>query len=100
LHVQARQKINPEEQELIMQLSPLYLEKIQAAEQRGEQKGRQAGERALTLKLLQKRFGSLSAEMQGQIAGLSVERLERLVEGLLDFNNVEELVDWLDRDSN
>ena len=35
-----------------MQLSPLYLEKIQAAEQRGELKGRQTGELTLTLKLI------------------------------------------------
>ena len=82
-----------------MQLSPLSLEKIQAAEQRGEQrgelKGRQAGELALTLKLLQKRFGFI-AEQVGQIAGLPVERLEDLAEELLDFNTIEELFDWLD----
>ena len=92
--LEARQKINSEEQELIMQLSPLSLEKIQAAEQRGEQrgelKGRQAGELALTLKLLQKRFGFI-AEQVGQIAGLPVERLEDLAEELLDFNTIEEL---------
>lgn len=92
-----------------MQLSPLYLEKIQAAEQRGEQRGeqkgrevgeitgRQAGELALTLKLLQKRFGSLTEEIQAQIAGLSIERLQDLTEVLLDFNTIEELVSWLDR---
>lgn len=80
-----------------MQLSPLYLEKIQAAEQRGELKGRQTGELTLTLKLLQKRFGSLT-ETLAQIAGLPVERLEDLAEVLLDFNTVEELSGWLDRD--
>ncbi len=89
--LEARQKINSEEQELIMQLSPLYLEKIQAAEQRGKLKGRQAGELALTLKLLQKRFGFISEQVQGQIAGLPVERLEDLAEELLDFNTIEEL---------
>lgn len=97
--LEARQKINSQEQELIMQLSPLYLEKIQAAEQRGEQrgelKGRQAGELALTLKLLQKRFGTLEEQVQGQITGLPVERLEDLAEELLDLNTVEELVGWL-----
>ena len=97
--LEARQKINSEEQELIMQLSPLSLEKIQAAEQRGEQrgelKGRQAGELALTLKLLQKRFGPLSEETQAKIAGLPVERLEALAEKLLDFTKLEELVSWL-----
>ena len=81
-----------------MQLSPLYLEKIQAAEQRGELKGRQTGELTLTLKLLQKRFGSLTETLQAQIAGLPVERLEDLAEVLLDFNTVEELSGWLDRD--
>lgn len=99
--LETRQKINAEEQELIMQLSPLYLEKIQAAEQRGEQrgeiKGRQAGEAALTLKLLQKRLGLLSETTRRKIAQLSVEHLESLAEELLDFNNVEELLGWLDR---
>jgi hypothetical protein len=97
--LEARQKINPEEQELIMQLSPLYLEKIQAAEQaaelRGASQGRQAGELALILKQLQKRFGSLSEETQAKITELPVERLEALAEELLDFTKVEELIGWL-----
>ena len=36
--------------------------------------------------------------LQAQIAGLPVERLEDLAEVLLDFNTVEELSGWLDRD--
>lgn len=91
----ARQKNNPEEQDLIMQLSPLYLEKIQAAEQAAELRGELRGELALTLKLLQKRFGPLSEETQAKIAGLPVERLEALAEKLLDFTKLEELVSWL-----
>ena len=42
--LEARETIEPEEQELIMQLSPLYLEKLQAAQQVGEQLGEQRGE--------------------------------------------------------
>jgi hypothetical protein len=41
--LEARSNIEPEEQELIMQLSPLYLEKIQAAELVGEQRGEVKG---------------------------------------------------------
>ena len=41
--LEARETREPEEEDLMMQLSPLFLEKIQAAEQQGEVKGRQEG---------------------------------------------------------
>ena len=48
----------------MMQLSPLFLEKIQAAEQQGEVKGRQEGKteqgQALVFRLLNRRVGSIS----------------------------------------
>ncbi len=105
--LEKKKKIEAEERNLIMQLSPLYLEKIQAAEARGTQQGiqqgmqqgiqqgRQVGELAIVMKQLQRCFGNLSEEIREKIAGLSVERLEVLAEELLDFATVEDLENWL-----
>jgi hypothetical protein len=57
--LEARQTQEPEEEDLMMQLSPLFLEKLQAAEDRGEVKGHQAGRtqegQALVLRQLNRR---------------------------------------------
>jgi predicted transposase YdaD len=83
-----------------MQLSPLYLEKIQAAElvgeERGRQEGRQEGESELVLRLLKKRVGDISPAVQVQIKALPLARLEALGEALLDFTGAIDLDRWLD----
>lgn len=91
LELEAKQTIETEERELIMQLSPLLLEKIEAAEQRG----RQEGEFGLILRLLKKRVGVITPEIQMQIEALSLDRLEILGEDLLDFTSVADLGLWL-----
>jgi hypothetical protein len=88
----AKASIEPEERDLIMQLSPLYLEKIQAAERIGGQKEAQT----LILRLLNKRLGTLSPELQLDVKDLSLDRLEDLGEALLDFSQMNDLVVWLD----
>ena len=97
--LEARATIEPEEQELIMQLSPLYLEKIQAAElvgeERGRQEGRQEGESELVLRLLKKRVGDISPAVKAQIKALPLARLEALGEDLLDFTGAIDLERWL-----
>ena len=54
-----------------MQLSPLYLEKIQAAEQIAEQRGRQEGEMIgearMIMRLLNRRLGSVPTGVSAQI---------------------------------
>ena len=73
--LEARETIEPDEQELIMQLSPLYLEKIQAAERvgeergeaRGEARGKAEGEAGLMVRLLTRRFGSIKVDVTAQI---------------------------------
>jgi Domain of unknown function (DUF4351) len=87
----AKANIEPEERDLIMQLSPLYLEKIQAAERIGGQKEAQT----LILRQLNKRMGILSPELQLQVKALSLARLEELGEALLDFVNLADLETWL-----
>jgi Domain of unknown function (DUF4351) len=90
--LEARAIIEPEEQNLIMQLSPLYLEKIHAAEQVGRQDERQA----LILRLLTKRVGTVSAEMEARVKVLSLAMLEELFDAALDFTQMNDLMMWLD----
>ena len=98
--LEARETIEPEEQELIMQLSPLYLEKLQAAQQVGEQLGEQRGEvrhaQAQTLRLLNRRVGDVSTEILARVNVLSLERLDDLHDAALDFTKVSDLIAWLD----
>jgi Domain of unknown function (DUF4351) len=98
--LEARETIEPEEQELIMQLSPLYLEKLQAAQQVGEQLGEQRGEvrhaQAQTLRLLNRRVGDLSADVLAKVNALPLEQLDELHDAALDFTKVSDVTDWLD----
>jgi Domain of unknown function (DUF4351) len=101
--LEARINIEPEEQELIMQLSPLYLEKIQAAEDIGRQAGLLEGEQqgeikeaqTLILRQLKRRVGNVSVDLESQIKTLPLAQLEELGEALLDFSQMDDLVTWL-----
>ncbi|MBW4580341.1 MAG: DUF4351 domain-containing protein [Tildeniella nuda ZEHNDER 1965/U140] len=54
-------------------------------------------EEALTLirRLLNRKVGALSDDLQAQIQPLSVTQLEELGEALLDFDALADLVNWL-----
>ncbi len=67
---------------------------IEQGIQQGIQQGRQDGIAALTLRLLQRRIGKVSAETETRIHALSVEQLENLGEACLDFSQPEDLVGW------
>jgi len=82
-------KIALEEQEGVMQIVTSWLEE-------GRQQGLQQGESNLILRLLTRRVGSLSAELEAQIRELSVPQLEELGEALLDFSGSADLVAWLE----
>ncbi len=85
--LEAQQSKKTEEQELIVQLSPLYLAEIQAAEERGE--------KSIVIRLLKRRVGDLSVQVQDKIKSLPVEKLENLGDALLDFSGIEDLTNWL-----
>ncbi len=78
--LEARTNIESEDRELIMQLSPLYLEQLQAARQEGEQRGEQRGEQQkqqeIALKMLQK---NLPLETIVEFTELSIEQLQTLL---------------------
>ena len=91
VELEAKQNIEPEEQALIMQLSPLLLERIAASEQRGELKGYQE----LVLRILRRKIGDLSLELEAQVRRLSLVQAEELGEALLDFTHTDDLFQWL-----
>jgi len=88
----ARQDLDSEDRELIMELSPLYLERIQDATTRGVEK--------TVIRQLRRRFGSLSANLEERVRFLPSDRLENLAEALLDFQNEADLIAWLEGTNN
>ncbi|MBD6619362.1 DUF4351 domain-containing protein [Komarekiella sp. 'clone 1'] len=85
--------------EELMRESPLYQEILQEGVQQGIQlgiqQGIQQGEVTLALRLLTRRLGTVSPELQAQIQQLSSVQLEALSEALLDFSTTEDLIAWL-----
>jgi heme oxygenase len=93
-NIEANQPVDQEEEDLVLRLSPIYLEKIQEAEQRGEQIGSR-----LIIKQLQRRFGVLSADITEKISALPVNQIETLGENIFDFSDMGELTAWLNQNS-
>ena len=67
----------------------------QEGRQEGRQQGRQQGQIELTMRLLNRRLGQLNPDTETQISELSMNKLEDLVEVLLDFSKAEDLTAWL-----
>jgi len=84
-----------------MRESVIYQDIRDEAKAEGRAEGRAEGQReegvAFVLRLLRKRFGQVSLDVEKRIQGLSVSQLEDLGEALLDFNTQADLVDWLNR---
>lgn len=68
---------------------------VTTGERIGYERGKQEGEQRLILRLLQRRVGELSPELQERIQSLSLNQLETLGEALLDFTAMEDLLNWL-----
>jgi hypothetical protein len=62
---------------------------------RGEAQGEARGEAKVTLRLLSRRCGPLSAEQESLIRSLPLPQLEALAEALLDFEGMADLNAWL-----
>jgi hypothetical protein len=69
--LEARTIIQPEDRDLIMQLSPLYLEQLQAAKEEGEQQKQQE----IALKMLRE---NIPFDVIERVTGLSIDRLQKL----------------------
>jgi predicted transposase/invertase (TIGR01784 family) len=73
--LESQTNIQLEDRDLIMQLSPLYLEKIQAAEQKGKLEGEQQKQQEIAVKMMQK---NISLETIAELTELSIEQLQSL----------------------
>jgi Domain of unknown function (DUF4351) len=95
IELESKQSIEPEERDLAMRLSALYIEKIQEAQQVGEARGRQEGELDLVRVLLKEIVGDVPPELDDRIALLSLAKLPELAKALLRFNSIDDLALWL-----
>jgi hypothetical protein len=97
--LESKQNKNSDETELMMNLSPLYLEQIDLATQKGEATGLERGRveegRSLIIRLLTRKLGQLNPETIDQIDRLGLDAIESLGDALLDFGSVEDLRLWL-----
>jgi predicted transposase YdaD len=92
-------ELEQEEQNLMVKLSQAYLEWEQQTEQRGLQQGLQQGlqrEKVLILRQLTRRVGDLPEAVRLQVESLSLSHLEALGEALLDFQQLTDLLTWLE----
>jgi Domain of unknown function (DUF4351) len=91
IELESKQSIEPEERDLAMQLSALYIEKIQEA----QQVGRQEGELELIMMQLGEIVGDVPPELDDRIALLSLAKLPELAKALLRFRSIDDLALWL-----
>jgi predicted transposase/invertase (TIGR01784 family) len=68
------------------------------AEEKGNVKGRREEAQGLILRLLNRRVGAVSIDLEARVKTLPLTQLEELGEALLDFSQMGDLVDWLDVD--
>ena len=68
----------------------------QEALEEGERLGELSGGRSLVLRLLKRKLGEIPQDLRGRIEELSLTQLETLGEALLDFEQMDDLVNWLE----
>jgi hypothetical protein len=95
--LESRPSRTVDEQALFMQLSPLYLEKIAAAERVGEQRGELRGEQRTVILLLMQKFDVLPNDLVAQIESLNQAQLQSLIAAVLSLSSIADLSDWLNR---
>ncbi|MEG4169975.1 MULTISPECIES: Rpn family recombination-promoting nuclease/putative transposase [unclassified Microcoleus] len=61
----------------------------------GREEGIKTGQIALIIRLLERRVGAVTPEVQTQIGELSIALLENLADALLNFNDISDLTAWL-----
>ncbi|MEG4912534.1 MULTISPECIES: Rpn family recombination-promoting nuclease/putative transposase [unclassified Microcoleus] len=68
---------------------------VSIATEKGRQEGIKEGQIALIVRLLERRVGAVTPEVQSLIGELSIDQLENLGEALLNFNDISDLTAWL-----
>ena len=97
---QTRNKIDLQEEELIMTLRTAFRDKLAQEKQEGIQQGLKQEAFLFVIRLLKRKFGELSPNLVTKLENLEVETLESLGEALLDFNSLSDLINWLETNSN
>ncbi|NJK62629.1 MAG: DUF4351 domain-containing protein [Synechococcaceae cyanobacterium SM2_3_1] len=96
-----QEELEEEERELIMNLSPAFLEWEKSTLNQGRQQGGQEGKReeAFTMakRVLNRRVGSIESTLQQKVERLSTEKLEELVETLFVLTTENEIRDRLEQ---
>ena len=86
----------------IMRESVMYQDILAQGEAKGKAEGKAEGlerglqqEKALVIRLLNRKLGNLAPAIQTQVNSLNIERVESLGEALLDFTAMSDLENWL-----
>lgn len=65
------------------------------AKAEGRAEGKAEGEVSLVVKLLTRKLGVISPQLQARVSNLTIDRVESLGEALLDFTSIADLENWL-----
>jgi hypothetical protein len=76
------------EEEKVMEIVTSWMEK-------GIEIGLQQGEKTLIIRQLKRRFGNISSDLENKINNLSLNQIESLGDALLDFQTLNDLINWL-----
>ncbi|NER90238.1 MULTISPECIES: Rpn family recombination-promoting nuclease/putative transposase [unclassified Moorena] len=99
LSVSELEKLRKQEMVLEDTRGALSLAQREGIEQ-GIIQGREEGERRVILRQLERRFGKLTSDDIALIEALTNQELERLSEAIWDFKTSEDLLNWLQDNSN
>jgi hypothetical protein len=96
-NLELRDNLSKEQEEVIMNLSPAYLQQIEDWKQEGKQEGKLEAELYFITSLLEGRFGSLDAELSGVVEKIANIPISERTQLLLSLGNLsrEELLQRL-----
>jgi hypothetical protein len=84
-----------EQQETMRHLTSIEELALKEGREEGLQEGQQVGQCRIIKRLLERRWGRVSADVEQRVRALSSEQLEVLAEALLDFRSPADLEAWL-----
>jgi hypothetical protein len=87
-HLQKQEKLKSDDQELVIALSPGFVKELEDAKLEGKIEGKIEANVSVVKRLLSKRFGNLTPQLQQQISQLSVDQLEDLSERMFEKSNL------------
>lgn len=82
-----------------LQDTRVFQEAKQEGIEQGIERGIERGERAVLLRLLNSKFGTLSAATLTRFQNLSLQQLDALSDALLDFHQIQDLQTWLEQEA-